>query len=61
MVVWLSVRADNKRAIKFYQKMEFELMGDISWKQGEIKGVIFRLDGFNFIFRFERGNLFFFG
>ena len=41
-VVWLTVRADNKRAIRFYEKMGFELMGDISWKSGEIKGCIFR-------------------
>lgn len=41
-VVWLTVRSDNKRAIQFYKKMNFETMGDIFWMGGDLPGTIFR-------------------
>jgi len=40
--VWLTVRSDNDRAINFYKKMNFEVMGDISWMGGKLPGVIFK-------------------
>ena len=40
--VWLTVRSDNDRAINFYKKMNFEVMGDIFWMGGKLPGVIFR-------------------
>ena len=40
--VWLTVRTDNKRAIKFYEKIGFEDMGDIYWMKGELPGKVFR-------------------
>jgi hypothetical protein len=40
--VWLTVREDNKQAINFYKKMNFEVMGDISWMGGDLPGVIFK-------------------
>lgn len=39
--VYLSVRADNLRAIKFYQKNSFELVGTINWKNGTIPGHVY--------------------
>ena len=41
-LVWLSVRSDNERAIKFYEKMGFELMGNIFWMKGKLPGKVFR-------------------
>lgn len=40
--VYLSVRADNLRAIKFYQKNNFELVGTINWKNGTIPGHVYQ-------------------
>jgi len=40
-VVFLSVRADNIRAIKFYENNEFVSVGTINWKQGIIPGIVF--------------------
>jgi len=40
--VWLTVRADNDRAIKFYNKVGFEDMGDIYWMKGKLSGKVFR-------------------
>jgi hypothetical protein len=39
--VYLSVRADNERAISFYKKMNFELVGNINWKKGTLPGYVF--------------------
>ena len=39
--VYLSVRADNERAIKFYLKNDMEEISDISWADGKIKGKVF--------------------
>ena len=40
--VWLSVRAENKRAIAFYEKQDFAEVGDIEWgKENQIKGKVF--------------------
>ena len=41
-LVWLTVRTDNKRAIKFYEKIGFEDMGDIYWMKGKLPGKVFR-------------------
>jgi len=41
-IVWLTVRADNKRAIKFYEKIGFDDMGDIYWMKGKLPGKVFR-------------------
>jgi hypothetical protein len=40
--VWLTVRTDNKRAIKFYEKIGFEDMGNIYWMKGKLPGKVFR-------------------
>lgn len=39
--VYLSVRADNERANSFYKKMNFKLIGNISWKNGTIPGYVY--------------------
>jgi RimJ/RimL family protein N-acetyltransferase len=39
--VYLSVRADNLRAINFYKKNDFQLIGDISWKSGTLPGHVY--------------------
>lgn len=40
--VFLSVRDDNDKAIKFYEKNGMEEIGKISWANGKINGVIFK-------------------
>jgi hypothetical protein len=40
--VWLTVRTDNKRAIKFYGKMGFKDVGNIYWMKGKLPGQVFR-------------------
>jgi len=40
--VTLSVRKDNERAIKFYEKNRFKYIGNIDWKRGEVKGAAYR-------------------
>ena len=43
--VWLTVRAENKRAIAFYEKQNFTEQGDIEWgKENQIKGKVFFFD-----------------
>ena len=43
--VWLTVRAENKRAIAFYEKQDFAEVGDIEWgKENQIKGKVFLFD-----------------
>ena len=39
--VFLSVRRENQRAIKFYHKVGMSEVGSISWSDGKIPGVIF--------------------
>jgi len=39
--VWLSVRADNDRAAKFYSKNGFTLAGTTSWMSGTLPGLVF--------------------
>ena len=41
--VWCTVRSDNIRACKFYEKVGMEQISDIYWKQGELKGYIYLL------------------
>jgi hypothetical protein len=38
--VWLSVREDNVRAINFYKRHDFEVVGEKSWSSDKIKGYI---------------------
>ena len=40
--VWLSVRADNKRATNFYEKNGFAEVGSVKWMNGTLAGLIFR-------------------
>lgn len=39
--IWLTVRADNDRAINFYKKAGFKRMGEITWSKGTLLGVVF--------------------
>ena len=39
--VYLSVRADNIRAIRFYEKNNFVKVGSITWKKGTIPGYVY--------------------
>ena len=39
--VYLSVRADNARAIQFYIKNNFVKVGTIAWKNGTIPGHVY--------------------
>lgn len=39
--LYLTVRADNIRACRFYEKQGFKVVGDISWKSDTIKGKIY--------------------
>ena len=41
--VWCTVRSDNIRACKFYEKVGMEQISDIYWKQGELKGYVYLL------------------
>ena len=38
--VWLTVRQDNKRAIQFYVRHGFRQVGNISWKDGTLPGIV---------------------
>jgi len=40
--VWLSVRADNKRATNFYERNGFVCVGSVNWLNGTLAGLIFR-------------------
>jgi RimJ/RimL family protein N-acetyltransferase len=40
--VWLSVRADNERATKFYEKNGFSKAGTVEWLNGTLAGLIYR-------------------
>lgn len=39
--VWLTVRSENKRAIRFYLKNDFKKTGTISWMSGTLPGTVF--------------------
>lgn len=39
--VWLSVRADNHRAISFYLKNNMTQVGEICWMKGQLQGLVF--------------------
>jgi len=39
--VWLTVRAENSRAIQFYEKHGMKNVGETSWLGGTMKGVVF--------------------
>lgn len=40
--VWLSVRADNNRATKFYERNGFVEVGTVKWMNGTLAGTIYR-------------------
>ena len=40
----LSVRQDNHRAIKFYERHNFNIQTEISWGKDKIKGYVMTLD-----------------
>jgi len=40
--VWLSVRADNERATKFYERNGFLQVGTVKWLNGTLAGLIYR-------------------
>ena len=42
--VYLTVRADNARAVNFYHKMGMKQVGTIAWSSGKIDGLIFRYE-----------------
>lgn len=39
--VWLTVRAENSRARAFYVKNDMKEVGEISWSDGKIPGVVY--------------------
>ena len=39
--VWCTVRSDNIRACKFYEKIGMEKVSEISWSKGKLKGYVF--------------------
>ena len=39
--VWLTVRRDNIRAKKFYDKMGMKIIGEIFWGNGRIEGDVY--------------------
>ena len=41
-VIHLSVRSDNDRAKKFFERNEMELVDKTSWDKGKIKGDVYR-------------------
>ena len=41
--IYLSVRADNPKAIRFYKRMGFEQVGTIVWSKGTLPGLVFKL------------------
>jgi|TARA_Y100000592_G_scaffold69932_1_gene108794 GNAT superfamily N-acetyltransferase len=46
--LWLCVRDENERAIRFYEKVGFEKEGKIYWKSGELPGTVFCKRKFDF-------------
>lgn len=45
--VWLTVRAENDRARRFYEKNGMKKVGDISWSEGTIPGVVYKFEMVN--------------
>lgn len=39
--VWLTVRVENTRATKFYEKHQMRSMGPITWMKGQLLGIVF--------------------
>ena len=39
--VWLTVRRDNERAKKFYDRVGMELVGEVFWSKGTIPGDVY--------------------
>lgn len=46
--IYLTVRDENARAIRFYEKMGFVKAGEVYWKNGEISGTVFLLTKENY-------------
>jgi RimJ/RimL family protein N-acetyltransferase len=44
--VWLSVRANNERAKRFYEKHQFQVVGQISWMSNTLPGLIYKHNHF---------------
>jgi hypothetical protein len=40
--VWLTVRKDNARACRFYERMGMKIIGTIEWSKGTVPGLIYR-------------------
>jgi len=38
--IWLTVRKENERAVRFYIKHEFEIVGGILWSDGKLPGCV---------------------
>jgi ribosomal protein S18 acetylase RimI-like enzyme len=43
-VVWLTVRAENPRARRFYEKNNMKQVSDISWSDGNILGIVYKFE-----------------
>ena len=43
-VVWLTVRAENPRARRFYEKNNMKQVSDISWSSGNILGIVYKFE-----------------
>ena len=39
--VWCTVRSDNIRACKFYEKIGMKKVSEISWSKGKLKGYVY--------------------
>ena len=39
--VWLTVRRDNERAKKFYDKVGMEIVGEVFWSKGTLAGDVY--------------------
>lgn len=42
--VWTTVRRDNIRAKRFYEKVGMQKVGEIFWKRGELEGDVYKTD-----------------
>jgi len=43
--VWLTVRQDNHRATKFYEKLNMNRVGVVYWMNGKLAGYVYCYDG----------------
>jgi len=41
--VYLTVRADNKKARDFYERHNMKAIGDINWADGKIEGKVYKI------------------